>query len=201
MPPFLTNVISEDGRRVFFQTREPLLPADTNGRVDVYEWEDGRLYLISSGQSSSDSYLGDASPSGNDVFLVTRQSLVGQDIDANVDMYDVRVGGGLPSQFPRAAPPPCVGDVCYDPSPQTPSTTMPASAIFSGVGNLAPPPTPKPPTNAQKLAKALKACHSRPRKRRAGCERAAHMRYGPRRKVGHAGRSNGKRSSKSGRAK
>ena len=40
--------------------------------------------------------------------------------------------------------------------------------------------TPKPLTRAQKLAKALRTCHRKPRRLRASCERAAHKRYGAR---------------------
>ena len=36
---FLTRNLSEDGSRVFFQTQEALVPQDTNGQTDVYEWE------------------------------------------------------------------------------------------------------------------------------------------------------------------
>lgn len=43
--------------------------------------------------------------------------------------------------------------------------------------------TPKPLTNAQKLTKALKACHKLKKKsRRVGCEKQAHKRYGPKKK-------------------
>ena len=40
-----------DGGRIFFETREALVPSDTNGQTDVYEYEQGHLYLISSGTS------------------------------------------------------------------------------------------------------------------------------------------------------
>ena len=33
------QVISDDGGRVFFDSGEPLVPQDTNGWLDVYEWE------------------------------------------------------------------------------------------------------------------------------------------------------------------
>ncbi len=39
--------------------------------------------------------------------------------------------------------------------------------------------TTKKLTNAQKLAKALKACEKQPKDRRAGCQKQAHKRYGP----------------------
>jgi hypothetical protein len=38
---------------------------------------------------------------------------------------------------------------------------------------------PKPPTHAQKLAKALKGCRKDRKSKRAGCERQARKKYGP----------------------
>ena len=38
---FLTRNLSEGGDHVFFQTKEALLPQDTDEQVDVYEWERG----------------------------------------------------------------------------------------------------------------------------------------------------------------
>ncbi len=48
--------ISDDGR-VFFNTGESLVLRDTNRKRDVYEWNDGEIGLISTGQDRSDSAL------------------------------------------------------------------------------------------------------------------------------------------------
>jgi hypothetical protein len=48
---------------------------------------------------------------------------------------------------------------------------------FPGEAAAGPPPKLKPLTNAQKLAKALKACRRQPRKSRAGCERRARLKH------------------------
>lgn len=207
--PFMLRNISADGSRVFFESPNGLLPQDTNGVQDVYEWEQqgvgncqgssetfsagsgGCLYLISPGTSPEPSFLADASASGNDVFFFTYQSLVGQDQDGLVDIYDGRVGGGLASQNPPAPAPPCEGEGCKAPTGVSAVLPTPVSATFSGPGNLAqpeatPPPasTPKPKTTAQiraqKLATALKACHAKHDKRkRTICEHQARRRYGP----------------------
>lgn len=120
----LTRNLSDEGNRVFFQTAESLLPEDTNGQTDIYEWEQegtnscaagggdgsgGCLYLISTGRSPSESYFGDASASGNNVFFFTRQSLVAQDRDENADLYDAREDGGFASQN-REPETPCTGE-------------------------------------------------------------------------------------------
>jgi hypothetical protein len=68
----------------------------------------------------------------------------------------------------------------------------PASATFSGPGNLVPPAAvkAKPPTRAQLLAKALKACKAKKDKqRRKGCERQARKRYGAKKKAKKKGKS------------
>ncbi len=148
---FLTRNLSADGNRVFFQTTEALLPQDTNDRMDVYEWEregtgscavgsgnasGGCLYLISTGRSNSESYFGDASADGHDVFFFTRQPLVGQDTDNNVDVYDARTGGGIAAQNPAPPTPPCLGEACKAPPTAASSESPAASASFFGPGNV-----------------------------------------------------------------
>jgi hypothetical protein len=135
VPDFLTRPISESGA-VFFDSSEALVPADSNGQSDVYEWENGQLSLLSGGQSSSGSYFGDASPDGSNVFLITRQQLVEKDVDTNTDMYDARVDGGTPKQ---PTPPACTGTGCQGVPPSQPIFATPSSVTFAGVGNFAAP--------------------------------------------------------------
>jgi hypothetical protein len=158
VPPYATSfygsrVITDDGSRVFFDSYEALLPADTNGKEDVYEWEasgsgpaaakctegsssyspanGGCLSLISSAESASDSEFVDASPDGRDVFFKTASSLVPQD-PGLVDIYDAREEGGFPPA--PGLSPSCEGEACQGPvSP--PNDQTPASAAFSGPGN------------------------------------------------------------------
>jgi hypothetical protein len=76
------------------------------------------------------------------------------------------------------------------PSP-LPSFPPAVSSTSPAAGNLVPPSItlapltepkpkakPKELTRAQKLAKALKACRGKPRKKRAACESLARKRYG-----------------------
>jgi hypothetical protein len=126
----LENV--SDSGQLFFQTSRGLLPRDSNGKTDVYEYYQGRLRLISSGSGDSDSYFLDASPSGNDIFIASRDRLVGWDVDRLYDAYDARVGGGLPE--PAPAPPACEGDAC-EPPPVVPSDPSLSSAAFNGPGD------------------------------------------------------------------
>lgn len=123
-----------DSGQVFFQTSRGLVPGDSNGKVDVYEFENGGLFLLSGGSGIDDSYFLDASASGSEVFFDTRDKLVGWDKDFNYDAYDARVGGGFPE--PPPTPPPCEGDSCQPP-PVVPIDPSPASSTFNGPGNSA----------------------------------------------------------------
>jgi hypothetical protein len=112
------------------------LPRDSNGKRDVYEYENGQLHLISSGTSDKNSTLIAASPSGKDVFFATEDRLVGWDTDQNIDAYDARVNGGFPE--PPTPPPACEGDACQA-APVVPNDPTPGSSSFEGAGNVAEP--------------------------------------------------------------
>jgi hypothetical protein len=137
---------------VLFQTSAALVPEDVNGRLDVYLYDDGRVSLISTGTGNYDSESGDISPSGRDVFFITRDSLVGQDIDGGSrDVYDARVEGGFPAPAPPQA---CDGESCQGQAGAPPVFSPPATTSISGKGN---------PTGR-------KACKKRSKKRkRARC--------------------------------
>jgi hypothetical protein len=145
--------MSDNGSRVIFESIEALVPEDTNGVMDVYEWERGGegacekeggcIFLLSSGGSQYPSVIVGSSATGGDVFFATRQPLVGQDVDGNYDIYDARVGGGIASQSP-VMPVPCGGDGCKPLPASAPVFGAPASATLSGTGNLVTPAaTPK----------------------------------------------------------
>jgi DNA-binding beta-propeller fold protein YncE len=154
-PGQLRNVL-DDGR-AFFQTKDPLVSSDSNGRQDVYEWSDGRPWLISDGTSDTDSYFADASADGTDVFFTTRARLVGRDRDDYVDVYDARVGGGLASQADPPATPPCAGEACQGSVPFSPTPPVIGSISFLGSGSdTTPARTPKNPKVRVSTAKTVK---------------------------------------------
>jgi hypothetical protein len=130
---FRSRNVLDDGK-VFFESEDSLVPEDGNGKIDVYEWAKGSPALISSGTSGSDSHFANANPSGSDVFFLTREKLVGIDVDSNVDLYDARVNGGLASQNPTATTP-CRADGCRGTTEQAPPEISAASASFAGRGN------------------------------------------------------------------
>ncbi len=130
--------ISENGEYVFFDTQESLLPQDTNGRADVYEWHEdptsheGALGLITTGQDTSDSFFLDSSPDGKNVFFGTHARLVPADQDNQGNLYDARIEGGFPAPLGAG---PCEGDACQNPSP-APVYQTPTSLSFSGAGDV-----------------------------------------------------------------
>ena len=197
------HYLSNSGR-LFFDSSDALVPQDTNGLNDVYEYEPagvgscsgsdttfsrlsgGCVDLISAGTSAGESAFMDASENGDDVFFVTASKLVEEDVDSENDVYDAHVcSEQVPCRSTPVLPPPCTsGDSCKAaPAPQ-PEIFGPApSATFSGTGNVAALPgaggiAPRSLTQAQKLAKALRACgRLRTKKKRVACERLARKRY------------------------
>jgi len=109
---FRPRFLSDDGQ-VFFSSTGALVTEDTNGVADVYEYDGqtGTLSLLTTGKGSEPAMLADASRSGDDVFVVTRQQLVASDRDGYIDLYDVRVGPAPAGQSVGVAPA-CEGDGC-----------------------------------------------------------------------------------------
>jgi hypothetical protein len=134
----VSRALSDDGRRVFFNSADALVPQDVNGQFDVYEWEAGRLRLISTGASEVGSDFVGASADGDDVFFITRDRLVGQDTDGLKDVYDARVGGGFAAQNPVAEVP-CAGEACRPAPLAVPPAGEPASKGAGGEGDYAAP--------------------------------------------------------------
>ena len=195
--------LSGDGSRLFFESLDSLSASDENGKRDVYEFEragNGNCdvestafdaisgschFLISSGKSTDESYLLDASSDGRDVFVSTRSPLTGWDTNENYDVYDAREGGGFPEPSEQSA---CLGEGCKPPLSLASSPFSSATAAFSGAGNLAlevirpaVKAKPKSLTDAQRLARALKRCKKdKSKKKRAVCEKNARKKYGRR---------------------
>ena len=205
-PPVSQPRYLSDSGRLFFNSVDSLVPQDTNGVADVYEYEppgvgscksegltfseraDGCVSLISSGTSGKGSAFMDAGENGDDVFFTTAASLVAEDVDTSYDVYDAHVcTAAVPCVQAPVSPPPCTsGDSCKAaPMPQPEVFGLPASATFSGAGNVAAPgaasdvvPKAKSAPRAQKLARALRGCHKdKGRRQRKACERWAKRLY------------------------
>ena len=151
--------MSDDGR-VFFATKEALVPEDTDGIRDVYEYTEGRARLITTGTGDRDSTGGletvsfffgntqtgleSVSRSGTDVYFTTYESLVPEDKNGSfVKVYDARTNGGFdftPELGPCAAADECHGGGSEPPPPAEIAT----AGGLGGGGNLQQAQTGKP---------------------------------------------------------
>jgi hypothetical protein len=182
--------VSADGAYVFFQSPDGLTPEALNNQVigytesgcpgckaepvyayNVYEYHEGVVSLISDGQditglisSSGESNVAlvGTDPSGRDVFFLTADSLVAQDTDGNVDLYDARVDGGFPPPSPAPA---CSEEACQGPLSGSPALLSPGSEFQAGA-NLVPAPEAKP-AQAKKSAKKSHKKKKKKKKRRS----------------------------------
>ncbi len=216
---YQSRYLSNSGR-LFFDSSDALLPQDTNNAMDVYELEPpgvgschegaagwdapagGCLGLISSGVSGEESVFLDASESGSDVFFMTSQRLVPEDVDDSYDVYDAHeCTPAAPCRVSQPAqPPPCRTESSCKPGPSTQpeAFAFPASAMFTGPGNLTPPrplvvnaKTPEQ-LRIERLTIALKLCRKKHnRHNRSVCEAKARKTY--------AKRASAKRASKKGK--
>jgi hypothetical protein len=156
------RVLAAGGARVFFDSADALVLADTDNAPDAYEWEargtgscarpGGCLALVSSGKGGGGAFA-DASAGGADAFFLTAASLLGAD-PGSVDLYDAREGGGFPA---AAEPIPCEGDACQalPAEPEDPAI----DTLVAGPGN--------PPVRYRKAHHRKSRGHRRHRGRRA----------------------------------
>jgi hypothetical protein len=194
------RAMSDDGSRVFFDSGDPLVPGASNGTLNVFEWEaqgtggcelaQGCVHLVSSGEDPAPSYFLGASPDGHNVFFGTLAKLVAEDTDNAGDLYDARIcepeNGDPCIQQAAGRTGQCEGAACQN-QPASPVEATPASLTFSGTGNnlsrdtMTTPRTAKSAAQirAARLARALRACKRRPKKRRNACEKQARKKYGP----------------------
>jgi hypothetical protein len=196
------RAMSNDGSEIFFDTADPLVSRDGNKTLDVYEWHNGTISLISSGEDPAPSYFLGMSPDATNAFFGTHAKLVPEDTDTYGDLYDART---CTTTDPCIKPPPgetaqCEGDACQNPPP-TPNDATPMSLILNGAGAGNFPGEIKPQvrslTNTQRLVNALRACRKKPRRQRKTCEALAHKRYGKTSKSVRSSRRNrGRRTRK-----
>ncbi len=202
-PERLDPTMSHDGSFVFFESPVALAPGalddvrvGTDGSEgglptyaqNVYEYHDGRVYLISDGRDTANQggeeqgeestvkLLG-SDATGANVFFATVDRLVPQDTDTQIDYYDARIcTAGDPCIAAPSSPQACQGEACHGSPPPTPLTAGVGSVTFAGPGNLA------EPTAAPKKAVVKKKHVKRKPRKRAKRKRARG------RKATHAGR-------------
>ncbi len=161
-PSYIPRYVSNDGQRVFFDSSDVLVPWATNGKQNVYEYEHGAVYPISSGTGGDDSALADADANGGNVFFTSRAPLVPEAQNESSNMYDARVNGG----FPAAPSPPasCEGEGCRGPL-GAPPTAVGVSTETDVVAPEDAPAKPDSPSRSGRRAGKSKTKRSRRRAR------------------------------------
>jgi hypothetical protein len=112
--------------------------AADNGKVKVYQWENGATTLVSpsdaGGASPSDAIYADNSTDGSDVFFSTTDSLSCGDTDGGEsDIYDARIGATA-ATCPQPPASCQATSSCLAASPV--AGLAPASSVFTGLGNV-----------------------------------------------------------------
>jgi hypothetical protein len=164
--------MADDGR-VAFTTSDALVPQDTDGVEDVYEFVDSRPRLISSGTSQRAVFEGNAlyppayvglesfSADGVDLYFSTYDTLAPQDHNGPfIKFYDARTNGGFPIPPPLQ---PCVAaDECHGTGSATPDEPQVGSGANLGAGG-----NEQPTRKAKKGGRARKRCPKKCRRHRA----------------------------------
>jgi hypothetical protein len=198
--------LSDEGR-LFFNSADPLVPLDVSKQSEVYEYEPqgagrctestssgsalyvpqehGCVALISTGTAAEGSQFLEASESGADVFFLTTEKVLPQDVDTVPDVYDAHeCTTASPCIAPPSALRPCETEASCK-APPTPQPTIyaaPSSATFVGPGNQATPPPPPPAKVTKKAAKCKKRfvknkqnkCVKKPKKKKTKAKKSAH---------------------------
>jgi hypothetical protein len=157
------RAISDDGRRVYFQTITALEPGDANDVEDVYLWHDGVRSLISAGDESVGATMAGVSGEG-DVFFKSYAQLLPWIDDDHLKVYAARHGDDLPP--PRDPREGCLGDGCQgEPAPRTSVPGNPSEGFNGPVdpADRAPPFPANPSMRVARLSRTAqrKLAHGR----------------------------------------
>jgi hypothetical protein len=131
--------VSGDGSTVAFATSAALLRSDINRSLDLYEWRNGILHLLSNGVDTFPVSLygtpavRSVSADGRDIFFsLVDPGRTGYERDGVANLYDARIGGGFPPPAPAAH---CSEESCQGPLQAAPELDRAASAFLHGPGN------------------------------------------------------------------
>jgi hypothetical protein len=165
-----------DAGQVFFDTADPLTEAVRNQQPNVYlqsnvyEYEDGRVHLLSSGTSDAPSYFYEASADGKDAYLIGAQALTPGASGAEYSVYDAKVDGGFPGSPPATG---CQGESCRGATTQPAAASSPATSGFSGPSE-GPDHAQKPVCRKGRVKKAGKCVKKQAKKKRHRSDGSRH---------------------------
>jgi len=125
-------------RTVFFESASRLVPEDENDVYDVYQWQAGKLSLLSTGAAGAQHALYRGNDrSGRNVYISTRDRLTWEDVDSVLDVYVAR--SGPDAGFPEPLEPPAcevLADACQGAPAAAPAASGASTAVLSGSGNV-----------------------------------------------------------------
>jgi hypothetical protein len=143
--------------------------------------------FLEAAEGSGEGEHGEAgSQGGRDVFFLTTEKVLPQDVDSVPDVYDAHeCTTASPCIGPPSALRPCETEASCK-APPTPQPTIyaaPATATFSGPGNVIPPPAVVPKTVTKKTTKCKKGdvknkkgkCVKKPKKKKTKAKKSAHV--------------------------
>jgi hypothetical protein len=160
--------LTADGGTVVFDTADSLVPRDSNGKRDVYEYREGRARLVTTGASEYDAQFADMSADGTDLLFATKEQLLKSDQDGYSDLYDARRDGGYIPPLPPV--PPCSGGECVRNASTPPPAPNLGSNLFHGAGNVK--------QNRKRCGKGMRKVR---RHGRARCVKKKHTKAGKKR--------------------
>jgi hypothetical protein len=192
-----SSPLSPGSRVVFFQSRSRLTVDDTDSAMDVFEWRDGELSLVTGGvEPGVDAFYKGNDRTGRNVYFATADAVTWQDHDAVADVYTARVGGGIAQPAPPSL---CdaLGDGCQGDFSGVSTSVQPRTAPSAGgVDNVSSGPR-KALTVAGLSAKARrKAARSGVIRVRVGSSRAGAVRLLARGRIGKRTRRVGRASTR-----
>jgi hypothetical protein len=143
-------LITDNGSQVFFDSPLALTPAALDDAcayenffgeceapaLNVYEWQGGRVSLISDGRDAASRFrfsateLIGATPSGKDVLFTTADKLAPADTDTQVDVYDAHEDGGF-AAAPESSG--CQGEACQGATARPPEIPLATSSSLAGL--------------------------------------------------------------------
>jgi hypothetical protein len=137
------TILTRNGR-LYFYSFDPLAPGAVEGDRNLYQWEHDQVSLVATEPpgvirngdgTPGESFFGGAGADGDDVYFATPQSLAGA-AEGGWNVYDARVGGGLPE--PAAPALPCDASAegaCNSGGANPPAGAPPATSTFTGPSN------------------------------------------------------------------
>jgi hypothetical protein len=129
------RTLSDDGTRLFFQSADGVLPDAQSGQANVFEYEGGKVQLLTPGEGSPSVLVG-AGATGQDVFIAGFEELSPQGQGPVFAIYDAREDAVVPPPTTSAG---CQGETCRGAGPPAVELPGAGSASFEAPSRVSAP--------------------------------------------------------------